>query len=467
MDNKEFRKNAHQVVDWIADYMENIESFPVKSQVLPGEIYEKFDDKPPDTSQPFAKLMDEVDDKIMPGISHWQHPNFHAFFPANNSYPSILGEMITAGIGAQCMIWETSPAAAELEEKTLHWLKQMMSLPMDWSGVIQDTASTSTLAALLDAREKKTNFSINQDGFQSNKLRIYCSSQTHSSIDKAVKIAGFGSSNLVKIAVDDTFAMSAAALKAAIEQDLKDGLIPCAVVTTLGTTSTMAMDPLQAINDLCAQYGVWNHVDAAYAGNGFILPEDQHYIEDLSRADSYVFNPHKWLFVNFDCSVFFVKDKSLLIRTFEILPEYLKTKNRGEVSDYRDWGIPLGRRFRALKLWMVISTYGVEGLKKTIKGHNNFAVWLENQIENEPDFEMMSPRVMNLVVFRYAPADHEDLNQLNEQLLQTINKGGKAYLTHTKINGQYVIRLVTGQTYLTEKHVTAICNIIKSETKKL
>lgn len=466
MDSKDFRKYGHQLIDWIGDYYDEIEKYPVKSQVKPGEIFDQFEDHPPAEPQPFEETLRQFEDRVMPGITHWQHPNFHAFFPANTSFPSILGEVLTSGIAAQCMIWETSPAAAELEEKVMEWLKSAMSLPKSWSGVIQDTASTSTLAALLVAREKITDYQINQKGSDGTKLRVYCSSQTHSSIDKAVKIAGFGIENLVKVEVDDQMAMKPDSLLQAIKNDIKAGYTPCAVVTTLGTTGTMAMDPLKEINDICLKFQLWNHVDAAYAGNAFILEEYQHLIEDLSRADSYVFNPHKWLLVNFDCSAFYIKDKDLLLRTFEILPEYLKTGNRGQVNDYRDWGIPLGRRFRALKLWMVIRTYGINGLKLYFKNQMELTKWVEHEMNNHPDFEIMLPRAMNMIVFRYNPQQTKhELNTLNEQLLKTINQSGEAFLSHTKVNDQYILRLVLGQTLMEKKHVEKVWRLIQEKAR--
>lgn len=462
MDSQSFRKYGHQLVDWIADYYDHIDQYPVKSQVAPGDIFQTFETFPPSHPEPFETTFKQFEDRILPGITHWQHPNFHAYFPANTSFPSILGELLTSGIASQCMIWETSPAAAELEEVTMNWLKEMMNLPRDWSGVIQDTASTATLAALLVAREQKTNFKINQEGFDQSNYRVYCSTQTHSSIDKAVKIAGFGITNLVKIPVDDSLAMRSDLLEKAIQEDIQNGKIPVAVVTALGTTGTVAMDPLSEINSICKKYNIWNHVDAAYAGTAFILPEYQHHISDLHRSDSYVFNPHKWMFVNFDCSAFFIKDKDLLIRTFEILPEYLKTNTRGAVNDYRDWGIPLGRRFRALKLWMVIRSFGVVGIQEKIRNHIALASWLENVIEQHAHFEMVLPRSLNVLVFRYYNTinTEAELNEINERLLSKINNSGKSYLTHTKIDGKYVIRIVIGQTDVKQHHIKSIWKLI-------
>jgi len=462
MTNEAFRKNGHQLVDWIADFYHNIEQYPVKSQVKPGEILSKLPESAPENPSEFDPIFKDFVDILLPGITHWQHPNFHAFFPANSSYPSILGELLTSALGAQCMIWETSPAAAELEERVMDWFKQMMNLPAQWHGVIQDTASTATLAAILTAREKKTNFEINQSGFDHQKLRVYCSSETHSSIEKAVKIAGIGKKNLVKIGVDQNRALIPSLLQQAIEADLVNGYIPCAVVSALGTTGTLAFDPVDEIGHIAGKYAIWHHIDAAYAGSAFLLPEYHHYTKGFESADSYVFNPHKWLFTNFDCTAYFVKDKNALIDTFEVLPEYLKTKTRGKVNDYRDWGIPLGRRFRALKIWMVIRTYGISGLQQKIRAHNEYGKWLADRILEHPNFELMAPQVMNMVVFRFNPGGIEltKMNEFNEQLIQQINSSGKAYLTHTKIEDNYVIRLVTGQTYLEKRHVSFIWDLI-------
>lgn len=464
MTPEEFRKHAHEAVDWVADYLESIEDYPVKSRVAPKEIYNSLPEHPPQNEEPFKLLMKDLNEKILPGVTHWQHPNFHAYFPANSSFPSIIGEIITSGIAAQCMVWETSPAAAELEEKMMEWLKEMMRLPANWVGVIQDTASTSTLAAILTAREQKTEYRINKQGFEQQKLRVYCTTETHSSIEKAVKISGIGKENLVKISVGEELSMQPKALELAIQQDLEAGFTPLCVITTLGTTSTLAFDPAAEIGTICQKYAVWHHIDAAYAGNALVLPELDWLREGLDTADSFVFNPHKWLMTNFDCSVYYVKDKEALLKTFEILPEYLKTKTRGQVNDYRDWGIPLGRRFRALKLWFVIRTYGVEGIRNTIRQHNAFGQWLNLKIESHPDFELVTPSRMNMVVFRMV--NHQDsleeLNTKNEQLLNVINDSGKAYLTHTKVHGIYALRLVTGQTYMTQKHVEKVWELINT-----
>lgn len=462
MRSDEFRKYAHQAVDWVADYIEGVEKLPVKSKVKPGDIIGQIPDLPPEQSESFEDLMADLDQKIMPGMTHWQHPHFHAYFPGNSSYPSVIAEILTAGLGAQCMVWETSPAAAELEEQMMQWLKHLLDLPKSWDGVIQDTASTATLAALLTAREKCTNHKINASGFDHNNYRIYCSTQTHSSIDKAVQVAGFGSDNLIKIAVDDAMAMKPDALEAVIKRDLDAGKVPCAVVGASGTTGTLAFDPLKELGEICHKYGIWFHVDAAYAGTAMIVPEKRVLFQGADLADSFVFNPHKWMFTNFDCTAYFVKDKEQLIRTFEILPEYLKNSTHGLVNDYRDWGIPLGRRFRALKLWFVMRTYGQKGLVETIGKHCGFGHWIADQIRAHEDFELVCPPQLNMVVFRWTGASEEQLNELNTRLLNAINDSGKAYLSHIKVRGKYAIRLVLGQTRLEEHHVHEIWSLIKS-----
>jgi aromatic-L-amino-acid/L-tryptophan decarboxylase len=470
MEIAEFRKWAHHFVDWMADYHENIEKYPVKSQVKPGEIAAKLPSSPPAGSEGMEQIFNDFREIILPGITHWQNPNFFAYFPANGSLPSILGEMLTASLGAQCMMWETSPAAAELEERAMDWLKEMTGIPASWSGVIQDTASTSTLAAILCARERAFNFRINETGFSGlDGLRVYCSTETHSSIEKAVKIAGIGRQHLVKVKVDDAFCMDVSALRKSIISDIENGLKPCCVIATLGTTGCTSIDPLAEIADVCHEFGVWLHIDAAYGGTALLLPEYRWMIKGLELADSLVFNPHKWMFTNFDCSAYFIKDKENLIRTFEILPEYLKTRSRGQVNDYRDWGIPLGRRFRALKLWFVIRSYGVEGLKEKITSHIEMAKWFEKQIVTTHCFELMAPRTLSVVCFRYHPegiSNEEILYDLNQRLLQALNKSGKLYLTHTKLKGKLVIRMSVAQTDTQQHHVEAAWKLIQKLAKE-
>ncbi len=471
MDAKDFREHAHRVVDWIADYMENVEKFPVKSRVDPREIYDRLPDTPPENGEPMQTILDDFESLIVPGITHWQSPKFFAYFPANSSYPSVLGEMLTAALAAQCMIWDTSPAAAELEEKVMDWLKTMLGLPPVWDGVIQDSASSASLVAILTAREKYSLYNINAHGFKGHdNYRVYCSTEAHSSIEKAVKIAGLGRSNLVKIETDHNLAMVPDRLVEAIETDIREGKRPICVIAALGTTGTVAVDPLKELADICRRYNVWLHVDAAYAGSALILPDYRWMIEGIEQVDSFVFNPHKWLFTNFDCSAYFVRDKQALLQTFEILPEYLKTASRGGVNDYRDWGVPLGRRFRALKLWFVIREYGVEGLQAALKRHIHLAREMENAVLEHPDFEMMTQRMLNVVCFRYHPPqcnDLEFLDKMNEKILQRANKSGKAFFTHTKIRGQYTIRMVIGQTRVEKRHVTEAWELLKETAQQV
>jgi len=466
----EFRKHAHELVEWMAGYMENIENLPVKSLVKPGEIFNKIPDKPPLHSESFDSLMKDFNEIIMPGISHWQNPNFFAYFPANTSPASILAEMLIATLGAQCMIWETSPAAAELEEKMMIWLRELIGLPSGFEGVIQDSASTATLAAILTAREKTTGFSGNIEGIKkSGILKVYCSEQTHSSIEKAVKISGIGSKNLVKIPVKDDFSMDAEKLKEAIIFDKSNGEIPCCVVATLGTTGTTSVDPLKAIGEICHENDIWLHVDAAMAGTALILPEFQWMLDGKEYIDSFVFNPHKWMFTNFDCTAYFVKDAGALIKTFEILPEYLKTRTRGKVNDYRDWGVPMGRRFRALKLWSVIRTYGVEGLRDKVRNHIAIAAKLSEMISKEDDFEILAPVIISVVCFRYNPGGYteDQINIFNEKLNHQLNDSGKIYLSHTVLNGRYTLRMVTAQTNVTLGHVERAWVLIMETARSL
>ncbi len=467
--NEEFRKQAHQLVDWMADYLGEVDRFPVKSQVAPGDIKNQIPLETPVESNGMDEIFDDFKKIILPGITHWQSPKFHAYFPANSSYPSVLGEMLTAALGVQGMIWDTSPAAAELEERVLQWLQKLCGLPDAWHGVIQDTASTATLVSVLTAREKHSGFKTNTTGMKHAPLyRVYCSSEAHSSIEKAVKIAGLGAENVVKIAVDKDMAMQPSALAAAIMADKKEGYLPLAVVVALGTTGTVAMDPLKEIAPVCKQYGVWLHVDAAYAGSAFVLEEYRHLLEGVTDADTYVFNPHKWLFTNFDCTAYYVKDKEALIRTFEIMPEYLKTGSGSAVNNYRDWGIQLGRRFRALKLWFVLRNFGAEGLRTTLRNHIKMAQWVEGQIEAHQAFELVQQRSLNALVFRYHPkgiTDEEEINRANRQLLERLNQSGKIYLTHTKVRGMYVIRMIIGQTYVTQAHVEESWQSIAKEVE--
>jgi len=471
MNIDDFRKHGHELVDWMADFLRDVREYPVKPNVNPGDIKKHIPELPPENGQPFEEIFQDFNEIIMPGMTHWQSPHFFAYFPANSSPPSVLAEMLTATLGAQCMIWQTSPSAAELEERMMQWLGKMIGLPSDFEGVIQDTASTATLCSILTAREKYSRLDINKSGFdQKYKFAVYCSSETHSSIEKDVKIAGIGSKNIRKIPVDDKYALIPAELENAIIKDIENGIKPLCVVATIGTTGSTAIDPLKEIAVICRKHDIWLHVDAAYAGTALLLPEMRWMIDGIEDVDTFVFNPHKWMFTNFDCSAYFVKDKEALIRTFEILPEYLKTSEKSPVNNYRDWGIQLGRRFRALKLWFVIRTYGVNGLQSLIKKHLALAQDFKAKLESDPSFEIIAPIPLNVICFRYHPKgtdNGESLNRINNELLEKINSTGKIFLTHTKLDEKYVIRMVTAQTQAEQKDIDLAWDIIKSISKSL
>lgn len=463
---KAFQALAQKAVQWLSTYYSTIESYPVQSQVQPGDIYKQFPDHLPEqpvSDEVVFKCLDEV---ILPGITHWQHPNFYAFFPSNTSFPSIAGEILTAGISAQCMMWETSPAAAELEQRCTEWIRDLMGLPSGWAGVIQDTASSATLTSLLTAREWKSGYRISKRGFDGSVYRIYTSAQAHSSIDKAVRLSGFGTDNLVKIAVDKNLSMIPEALEGAIQKDIELGFIPTCVISTIGTTATGAIDPVASISGIANQYGLWHHVDAAYAGSALMLEEYAHLRNGLDGADSYVFNPHKWMFVQFDCSIYFVRDPELLIRTMSITPSYLMTSQGDMVNDYRDWGIALGRRFRALKLWMTLQLLGTDAIKAKIRHHIFLAGIVEEKIKNDQRLEMAYERSLNVVVFRAASA-YDNNDALTKKLYQEINQSGKAYMTHAIVEGRSVLRWVPGQTYAGEQHIQQTWELLLSILDKI
>lgn len=466
-----FRREAHKLVDWIADYYTDIEKHPVKSGSRPGSVFAQIPADPPAGPESMNEIFSDFEKIIMPGISHWQSPGFFAYFPANSSFPSLLAEFLSTALGAQCMKWETSPAATELEEAVMIWLRKMTGLPDDFEGVIQDTASTSTLCAILSARERISAFNVNNHGMKDQPvMRVYCSSEAHSSVEKAVKIAGIGKENLVRIGLDNEYRMRPDLLEEAIHRDISNGLLPVCVVAALGTTGSTAIDPLDEIADICSKYGIWLHVDAAFAGSALLLPEYRFMIKGIEKADSMVFNPHKWLFTNFDCSAYFVRDSETLINTFKLIPEYLKTQIPEHVNDYSNWGIQLGRRFRALKLWFVIRSFGVKGLQDLLRKHLAIAAELKTWIENHPDFEILAPVHFNLVCFRLHPAgidNMDELNNLNEKLLLELNNTGKLYISHTKLNGNYSLRMVTGQTRVELHHAKYAWDLILEKSKAI
>ncbi len=442
----------------MADYLEHVESHPVKPATKPGEIVRQLQEHPPLRGETFAAMFEDFRNIIVPGMTHWQHPSFFGYFPANTSEPSILAEMLTATLGAQCMSWATSPAATELEERMMEWLREMIGLPVGFTGVIQDTASTATLCSILTAREAKSGYDINRHGFEAtgHRFTVYCSTEAHSSIEKAVKVSGIGRDQLHKIPVDARYAMVPEALEEAIRVDIDAGQAPLCVIAAIGTTGSTAIDPLRAIGTICLDHGIWLHVDAALAGTALVLPEFRWMIDGIEAVDTFVFNPHKWMFTNFDCSAYFVKDPGALVRTFEILPEYLRTPEGDRVNNYRDWGIQMGRRFRALKLWFVLRSFGVAGIQEKVRRHLELTQELVRKIKAAGDFEILAPAPLNTICFRYRPlhiTDEDELNRLNDELMQRLNATGKIFLTHTKLNGHLALRFVIAQTNVEERHV--------------
>jgi len=457
------------MIDWIANYYSRIESFPVLSQVKPGEIRASLPTSAPTGGESFLALLKDVEEKILPGITHWQSPNFYAFFPSNASGPAILGDLLSSGLDVQGMLWATSPACTELETLVLDWLVPALGLPNKFlststgGGVIQDTASSATLCAILAARERATNFNSNREGCR-GKLVAYTSAQAHSSVEKAIQIAGVGRENLRLVEVDEKFAMSDGALAAAIENDRKSGLVPFFVCATVGTTSSNAIDPVPRIGKMCREHKIWLHVDAAMSGTAALCPEFRYLHDGLEFADSYCFNPHKWMFTNFDCDCFYVADRKALIQTLSVLPEYLRNKatESGAVIDYRDWQIPLGRRFRSLKLWFVLRHYGIEGLQFHIREHVRLAQQFAEWIKEDERFELAAPAPLNLVCFRLKAGD-----EANQKLMDALNRSGDLYLTHTKLNNKLTLRLCIGQTNTTERHVEKAWARIQQEATKL
>jgi aromatic-L-amino-acid decarboxylase len=451
----DFRRWGNEAVEWVARYMERIEDFPVLSRVNPGDIRRALPAHPPAVGEPFGEVLRDLDSVILPGITHWQSPNFFGYFPANGSGPSILGELISAGLGVQGMLWSTSPACTELETHVLDWLVELLGLPNrflsqgDGGGVIQDSASSAALCAVVAARERATAGAVNQRGVDRG-LTVYASSQAHSSIEKAVRVAGLGSDALRLVEVDERYAMRAKELERVLEDDVRAGLLPCLVVATVGTTSSNAIDPVPAIGEICRRHGAWLHVDAAMSGTAALCPELRFVNEGLEFADSYCFNPHKWMFVNFDCDAFYVADRKALVGALSILPEYLRNTatESGAVIDYRDWQIPLGRRFRALKLWAVIRHYGAEGLRHHVRKHVELSHEFAALVAADANFELVAPAPLNLVCFRNRAGD-----DVNQRIMDRLNGSGELFLTHTRLDGRLILRMSIGAAGTEHRHV--------------
>ena len=459
----EFRRCGAALVERIARYMEEVEQYPVLSRAEPGSVRARLPHAAPQRGEPFADLLRDIDEIVLPGLTHWQSPNFYAYFPANASGPSILGDLLASGLGVQGMIWATSPACTELETHVLDWLVDLLGLPEGYrsstagGGVIQDSASSSTLTALIAARERASAGAVNEHGVgrgpgggEGPRLTVYTSRHAHSSIEKGVKIAGLGRENLRLIVTDERHAMRVDALEAAIAADRAAGARPAMVCATVGTTSSGAVDPLRGIGALCRREAIWLHVDAAHAGSATICPEHRGLIDGLEHADSYTFNPHKWLLTNFDCSCFWVADRAALIEALSVLPEYLRNRatESGAVIDYRDWHIPLGRRFRALKLWFVIRHYGAEGLRAHVRHCVALTDRFAALVEESEEFELAAPVSVGLVCFRHPAGD-----AFNEALMNRLNESGALYLTHTRLNGRLVLRLAVGSPATRQEHI--------------
>ena len=446
MKPEEFKFWLEKAAQWSADYRAGVSEFPVRSQLAPGDVGQQISPQPPEAAQSMDDIFADFADIIPPGITHWQHPRFFAYFPSNAAPAAVVAEMLATAIGAQCMLWQTSPAATELEVKMIDWLRQATGLPDQFQGVLQDTASSATLCAILTMRELALNYQGNQQGlFGQKPLRVYASSRTHSSIDKAMWVAGLGQDNLVKIPTNGAlFAMQAEALKAAIQNDRDQGLQPAGVVVCVGGTSIGATDNVRQICEIARSEGLYTHVDAAWAGSAMICPEYRYLWDGVELADSIVLNPHKWLGAPMECSAHFVKEPEKMVKTLAIQPEYLKTYGQDGIINFSEWGIQLGRRFRALKLWFLFRAYGLEGLRERIRNHVDWSAQLAQRLEAEPDFEITTAPILSLFSFRYAPQGASNLDQLNLALLEKINDQGVIYLTQSSHDEQLVIRFVAG-----------------------
>ncbi len=483
MPGEDFRRYGHELVDWIANYFERIEEFPVLSQVEPNWLKNNLSPNPPEQGEDFGEVLADVDKLILPAVTHWNHPNFHGLFSTSTSSVGVFGEMLAAAFDMKAMLWRTAPASTELEDVVLDWLRQMMGLPDHFEGIIYDTASVSTMHAIAAAREQ-AKLNIRDEGMSGREalplLRVYCSEHVHSSIDKGVITLGLGLRSLRKIECNDRFQMIPEKLAEAIEEDIEAGYLPICVIPTIGTTSTSSVDPVDAVADICEKHGIWLHVDTAYAGPAAIVPEFRHYFTGRSvadsknpvatapgsdlkgweRADSIVVNPHKWLFTPFDLSVLYCKDLGILKNAFSLVAEYLKTSEESTVKNGMDYGIQLGRRFRALKLWFVIRYFGREGLIARLRDHCRLASLFASWVEESENFELLAPVPFALVCFRACPAGVDDLNALNEKIMNEINVSGKAYLSHTKLDGKFTLRLSVGSIRAEERHLRKVWDLL-------
>lgn len=474
MPPEEFRKYGHQLVDWVADYLQNVERYPVLPNIQPGDIRRSLPGSPPQDGEPMGKILADVDRLIMPGMTHWNHPRFHAYFNSSASSPGILAELLSAALNGNAMVWQSGPVVTELEELTVDWLRQMLGLPGNFWGMILDTASTSTLQAIVAARESLADLKTREQGLTGRKdvprLRLYMSELAHSSVEKAVMILGLGLDGVCKIPVDENFRMRPEALAEAIARDRRSGMRPFCVVATVGTTSCTSIDPVPAIADVCEREGLWLHVDAAYGGTAAIVPELRSVLAGCERADSLVVNPHKWMFVPVDLSVLYTRKPKILRQAFSLVPEYLRTAHDDVARNLMDYGVPLGRRFRALKLWFVLRYFGVNGLANRLREHLRITQIFKDWVESHAEFELLAPANLGVVCFRTHPMgvdNEEELNTMNENLLNAVNGRRDMFLSHTKLGGKYTLRMVIGHLRTEEMHVKKAWELILQELQRI
>jgi aromatic-L-amino-acid decarboxylase len=470
MTPEEFRTVGHRLIDWIADYRKRVSDFPVMAQTPPGGVKDRLAGAPPDKPEDFAAIFRDLDDVIVPGLSHWQHPQFFGYFPSNADLASVLGDYLSTGLGVLGLSWQACPALTELEERVTDWLRQMTGLSEQWSGVIQDTASSCTLVALLCARERSSGFSLTRGGLQSEQrpLVVYASDHSHSSVEKAATLAGFGKANVRLVAHDDAYALRPEALADAIRRDLAEGRKPCAVVATTGTTTSTALDPVGAIAAIAREHGLWLHVDAAMAGSAMILPECRWMWDGIEGADSLVLNPHKWLGAAFDCSIYFVRDPEHLVRVMSTNPSYLQSASDGRVKNFRDWGIPLGRRFRALKLWFLIRAQGVAGLQARLRRDIDNSRWFADQVRSAPGWRVLAPVPLQTVCVRHEPSSLQGaaLDRHTQAWAERVNRSGRAYLTPAVLDGRWMVRVSIGGLQTERVHVENLWRVIRQEAER-
>jgi aromatic-L-amino-acid decarboxylase len=471
MEPEAFRRFAGRVVDWVAEFLGHPERWRVLPDMQPGELVAALPSSAPAEPEPFERILDDFERLIPSATTHWNHPGFMAYFATTGSGPGILAELLIAALNAQAMLWRTGPAATELEQVTTAWLLELMGLPSSWEGTINDTASTSTLYALAAARESLADLDITNAGLSGRGLpglRVYCSAEAHSSVDRAVMTLGLGRVGVRRVATDTELRMDVAALDAAIREDVGAGLRPMAVVATTGTTSSTAVDPVGPIADVCASHGIWLHVDAAYGGPAAILPEMRHVLDGCERADSLVVNPHKWLFVPMDCSVLYTSRPADLRRAFSVSPEYLKTPEGDAARNLSDAGLALGRRFRSLKLWFVLRCFGRSGIQAALREHLGLARLFASWVDADPAYERLAPSPFSVVVFRWrggGDLDEASLERENARILERVNASGEVFLSHTKIGGRYGIRLAVGNLRTKERHVRRAWELVNAQAQ--